>query len=288
MGTRLSHCGYVDLLVREGLTSMSTTSAAAMTTRVDDGVDTINFQRRKRPMATTIITEWDNLPSVACRIELINGATIAVSSSHLTPFKDGASERLAQCTTLMSLMSQHGADDCILLGDFNARAAEDSRIEGAAGGGWIDAWKCSGSDPMTKFTWDSFANSYHGNDGFRFKARFDRCYIRGGALTVTRFGLMGNRFVEGHAGDYLSDHYGLAVKLEVAGSDRVEKGEKKKKVEIKKKRDIWEVGGKTLQSSADVEQKDDEVISNTGAGVLSMEKLRARRLGALVRQNRHK
>lgn len=220
MGTRPSHCGYVDLLVREGLTMSSSSTTVAAEAR-----------KRKRPSTgtTTIMTDFYNLPSVACHIDLPNGVTIAVSSSHLAPFKDGASERLAQCTTLMKLMTQNGGtiDNCILLGDFNARAAEDIKIENAVGGKWLDAWKCTGSDPNTKFTWDSFANRYHGDDGFRFKARFDRCYVRGGAVTVNRFGLIGNQRIDGRSGDYLSDHYGLVVGLEVAGNDREEIEEEK-------------------------------------------------------------
>jgi len=277
MGTRPSHCGYVDLLVRKGLTTSSSTTAAAEAAINDDNHVNINDSKRKRNRpstgTTTITTDFYNLPSVACHIDLPNGVTIAVSSSHLAPFKDGASERLAQCTTLMKLMTQNGGniDNCILLGDFNARAAEDTRIENAAGGKWLDAWKCTGSDPNTKFTWNTFANRYHGDDGFRFKARFDRCYIRGGAVTVNRFGLIGNRRVDGRVGDYLSDHYGLLVGLEVAGNDREDKEEEEEEEEeeISKNTVVDTVGGEILLEPT-----------------LSTKELRTRRLIAIDRRNK--
>jgi endonuclease/exonuclease/phosphatase family metal-dependent hydrolase len=202
MGTRPSHCGYVDLLVRMGLTSTTTTTTG--------GDDDDARRRRRRPTATVIATERHGLPSVAATIEFPNGASVAVSSSHLAPFKDGAPDRLVQCATLMSLMSER-ADDCVLLGDFNARAAEDRGMEGSDGGGWTDAWKCAGSRTGDKFTWDSFANRYHGDEGFKFKARFDRCYVRGEALTVTRFGLMGNQRVDARVGDRRRAHFKSAT-----------------------------------------------------------------------------
>ena len=265
MGTRPSHCGYVDLLVRMGLTSTTTTTTG--------GDDDDARRRRRRPTATVIATERHGLPSVAATIEFPNGASVAVSSSHLAPFKDGAPDRLVQCATLMSLMSER-ADDCVLLGDFNARAAEDRGMEGSDGGGWTDAWKCAGSRTGDKFTWDSFANRYHGDEGFKFKARFDRCYVRGEALTVTRFGLMGNQRVDARVGDYLSDHYGLVVGLEVAGNVRDEKEEEEEK----------EDGGK------EVTEKTGGMNSSRLAWVasestLSMEELRAKRLAALGQPN---
>lgn len=200
VGSRASHCGYVDLLVREEL----------------------------RPRPLPIPAEY-NLPSVAAAILVApprsNGEndddeatpvpprSIAVSSSHLAPFKENALLRLMQCTALMDLLAEE-SDDCVHLGDFNMRAAEDAGVEGACGGGWMDAWKEAG-DARSKFTWDSFANRYHGDDGFKFRARFDRCYVRGDGLTVRQFGLTGNQCVE-RKGDYLSDHFGLSVELDVA------------------------------------------------------------------------
>mmetsp|Transcript_9177 Transcript_9177/g.16602 ORF Transcript_9177/g.16602 Transcript_9177/m.16602 type:complete len:102 (+) Transcript_9177:1-306(+) len=95
---------------------------------------------------------------------------------------------------LMDILSQQ-ADNCIHLGDFNMRAAEDGGIENSSGGGWIDAWKETGSNSEVKFPWNSFVNTYH-DGGFKFRARFDRCYARGTSLSVKQFGFMGNQPVE--------------------------------------------------------------------------------------------
>lgn len=94
------------------------------------------------------------------------------------------------------------------------RQKEDKTIEGLVGGGWLDPWKVCGSSKQLKFTWNSFVNLYHGN-GFGFNCRFDRCYMRGDALTTTNFDLMGNVPVNGVEGDYLSDHYGIIVEFTV-------------------------------------------------------------------------
>lgn len=193
MGTQSSHCGYVDLLLKEELA------------------------RRSRP----IVSRRGNLPSVATTIILPNRTRIAVSSSHLAPFKEGSSTRAMQCETLMKIMTEE-CDNCILLGDFNMRAFEDKTTENLCGGEWIDAWKGCGSNVGVKFTWDSFANRYH-NEGFSFKARFDRCYLRGDAFGLNHFSFMGNRPVKaqdggGGAGDYLSDHFGMVVGMDVSAS----------------------------------------------------------------------
>jgi len=98
----------------------------------------------------------------------------------------------------------------ILLGDYNMRQSEDKAIENILG---IDAWKAAGSNYRNKFTWDSFSNEYH-EDGFAFRARFDRCYAGGDKIHVNRFGLIGNKAVVGTK-DFLSDHYGMIIGFDV-------------------------------------------------------------------------
>jgi hypothetical protein len=205
VGVQPSHCGYVDLLLRKGL--------------------------HYEPM------ELENLPSVAARLTFPE--KVVVSSSHLAPFKDGFPLRRQQLHDLMSTMTR-GCDNCIILGDLNMRAAEDEYVENMCGG-WSDAWKGCGSDLSSKFTWDSFVklssligylthvqlefltrclllSRYH-KDGFKFKARFDRCYTQGESLKLKHFSLIGNRPVEedNRRGDYLSDHFGILVRLDVDG-----------------------------------------------------------------------
>jgi hypothetical protein len=125
VGTRVSHCGYVDLLLKTELAS---------------DYRTIQLN--------------ESLPSVACSFTLPNKSRIAVSSSHLAPFKEGFRMRSNQCNMLMNSLTEE-CSNCVLLGDFNMRAAEDKPIEQMCGG-WIDAWKASGSKGSNKFTWNSY------------------------------------------------------------------------------------------------------------------------------------
>lgn len=235
-GTRASHCGYVDLLVRKELISSSPTTTTMQPTTAStsavvgaDGYSTpLTAKERSREVEDrhphplrmeTIPTP--NLPSVAATIVLPDSTKIAISSSHLMWSKEGAAERKQQYTSLMRQMLQH-ANNCILMGDFNMRTAEDAQAENAAGAGWSDAWKASPPGPTkdaSKFTWNSFINRYH-EDGFQYRARYDRCYYRGEDIVgVNRFDLIGNQSVENRPGDYLSDHFGMAVVLGVRTRD---------------------------------------------------------------------
>lgn len=126
MGVQQSHCGYVDLLLHNDLVS---------------NCEPIELDPR--------------LPSVAASLTLPSKIKVALSSSHLAPFKDGFPQRAHQFNSLASSL-MHECNNCIFLGDFNMRAAEDQYMENLCGG-LVDAWKLCGSDPSSKFTWDSFA-----------------------------------------------------------------------------------------------------------------------------------
>ena len=196
-GTQQSHCGYVDLLIRKEL--------------IEQDDNDVKFQPIHLPKMHPIMTNLP-IPSVATKIQLPNNTNVAISSSHLSPFKDNANLRLLQIMTLMDSMINNECDNCILLGDMNMRKAEDKDIENA---GLIDAWKTCGSKRNTNFTWNSYVNRYH-DGGFKFRARFDRCYVYGEDISVREFGLIGNNPVDGTEGDYLSDHFGLKVGLDIS------------------------------------------------------------------------
>ena len=85
---------------------------------------------------------------------------------------------------------------------------------------------------------------------------------------MTRFGLIGDRSVDGRVCDYLSDHYGLLVGLEVAGNDREDKEEEEEE-EISKNMVVDKVGGEILLEPT-----------------LSTKELRIRRLIAIDRRNK--
>ena len=130
MGTQLSHCGWVDLLILKELADNA------------------------RPIPLKI-NSADNLPSVACVLVLPNKTEVAFSSSHLSPFKDGAADRAQEYRKLTEIVTKE-CSNCVMMGDYNMRQSEDSVFENMSGGGWIDAWKGCGANPSLKFTWDTF------------------------------------------------------------------------------------------------------------------------------------
>lgn len=213
IGTQMSHSGYCDLLVSAELAQQ----------------------------ASPLLGMRD-VPAVAATVVLPNDIKVAVSSCHLSPFGEGAYDRQVESEEIMQAMSKESSN-CILMGDFNMRQAEDKTVENLCGGGWIDAWKAGGSNKQLKFTWDSIKNPYYKN-GFGFTARFDRCYAKGDDLRVMDFNLVGNQSVSENEGDCLSDHYGIAAMIEVTssvgGGETMTAGLKKRRGDdgVKKRRSI--------------------------------------------------
>ena len=57
-----------------------------------------------------------------------------------------------------------------------------------------------------------FSSRFH-EGGFKFKARFDRCYTKGDELNTNQFSMIG--VTPMRSGDYLSDHFGILVKMSI-------------------------------------------------------------------------
>ncbi|KAL7499965.1 hypothetical protein ACHAWT_010906 [Skeletonema menzelii] len=160
------------------------------------------------------------LPAVAGVLILKNRTRIAIASLHLPHTKEAAKFRNVLCGAIMDQLTSQNCDGIILTGDFNMRGFEDKTTEQLCGGKWKDAWKTvTNDDKETKFTWNSRENMYHGPENFKWTCRLDRCYVKGEKCTLKHFDLIGNTPVDGKEGDYLSDHYGIAVKCEFASSD---------------------------------------------------------------------
>ncbi|KAL7537238.1 hypothetical protein ACHAXR_007682 [Thalassiosira sp. AJA248-18] len=213
MGTQESHSGFVDLLIRKDF-------ASQRIWMTKDG--TWCGGRLERNEHSSYDDHYkEELPCVSAIITLPNSTQVAVASNHLEAGTRGASSRSHQCKLLMELLAKK-TENVILIGDFNMRQKEDKKTENLVGGGWLDAWKeGSGASQEKKMTWNSIENLYHHN-GFGFTCRFDRCYLRGRELGVKQFNLMGNQPVNGVKGDYLSDHYGLAVEVNIAPSSDID------------------------------------------------------------------
>eukprot|EP00985_Skeletonema_marinoi_P025085 scaffold18041_cov115-Skeletonema_marinoi.AAC.1 len=163
--------------------------------------------------------ETNELPAVAAIITLPNRTRIAVASLHLPHTKEAAPIRKRLCSAIMEQLSTQRCEGIILAGDFNMRKFEDNGTEQLCGGNWVDAWKAvTRSNYRKEYTWDGNENLYHGHDSFQFHCRFDRCYVKGEKLRLTHFDLIGNQPVDGKEGDYLSDHYGIVVKLDIGST----------------------------------------------------------------------
>jgi len=164
--------------------------------------------------------QMKDLPAVAVILTLPNRTRIAITSIHLPHTKEAAPFRKMLCGAIMEQLASQNCDGIILTGDFNMRDFEDKTTEKLCGGNWVDAWKMvTKSDKETKFTWNSRVNMYHGPENFSWTCRLDRCYVKSEKVTLKHFGLIGNQPVDGKEGDYLSDHYGIVVKCDVASSD---------------------------------------------------------------------
>eukprot|EP00984_Skeletonema_dohrnii_P031347 scaffold23692_cov155-Skeletonema_dohrnii-CCMP3373.AAC.2 len=163
--------------------------------------------------------ETNELPAVAAIITLPNRTRIAVASLHLPHTKEAAPIRKRLCSAIMEQLSTQQCEGIILAGDFNMRKFEDNGTEQLCGGNWVDAWKAvTRSNYRKEYTWDGNENLYHGHDSFQFHCRFDRCYVKGEKLRLTHFDLIGNQPVDGKEGDYLSDHYGIVVKIDIGST----------------------------------------------------------------------
>lgn len=111
-------------------------------------------------------------PSVAVMLK-VGKTPMAISSSHLVPYKENAPVRKLQVKELTLLLRQH-APLGILAGDFNMRQAEDKDVE--TDNGLRDAWKVT-TMAWQQYTWNSLYNKYHApENALLFKCRFDRIY----------------------------------------------------------------------------------------------------------------
>ncbi len=163
--------------------------------------------------------QMQELPASAAIIALPNRTRIAVASLHLPRMKEAAPLRKRLCSAIMEQLASQQCEGVIIAGNFNMRKFEDKGTEQLCGGDWVDAWKAvTGSNYRKEFTWDGRENLYHGRASFQFYCRFDRCYVKGDKLRLRCFDLIGKHPVNGKEGDYLSDHYGIVVKLDIGST----------------------------------------------------------------------
>ena len=181
---------------------------------------------------------------------------LLVASVHLAPFKEGARERLAQIRSLVQkaqfqIKNKNNFLPLVIVGDTNMRVTEDKTMEGHLG--LLDAWKWAGSNPFTRFTWDTidhqsqqqqqrgrgrphsehaYYNRYYGDGTRQYNARYDRMYLypnqevqhqAAGSHASVQWGISNFQLVANHPiGDsrthFLSDHFGLSAQVSLSWS----------------------------------------------------------------------
>jgi endonuclease/exonuclease/phosphatase family metal-dependent hydrolase len=137
-----------------------------------------------------------------------NGAPTVVCCIHLDSGKRSARLRGWQLRRIFG--STKSADDAVVLGDFNMRDSENTRI----GPPFLDVWPALRPDE-DGFTEDTSINlmRYDMKDKHRH-VRFDRVLVKGGRWIATDIELLG---AEPIAADlprvFPSDHFGVACRL---------------------------------------------------------------------------
>jgi endonuclease/exonuclease/phosphatase family metal-dependent hydrolase len=201
MGAIYSHADQVILLVKQGI--------SAEEVSVDMG-----------------------LPAIMAELR-IGKRHLLVASVHLAPFRGGSSKRKAQLEYLLQKASSLSLP-LIIAGDTNMRVSEDHTMEDDLK--LLDVWKLAGSNPGTKWTWDTvdhtntgfmsnwfgeaggYFNKYYGPSTREYSARYDRIYIatRVGDLEIKNatFELIANQSLTNKY-HFLSDHFGISSTLEL-------------------------------------------------------------------------
>lgn len=193
------------------------------------------------------IFPWTNMHRGIVCVEgvlSVNGAAIALVTSHLESLGESAELRQKQFQTIIDMQREFAKRNVtsIFGGDTNLRESEISRrdvsktredeekransatataaqrrkIETKLG----DAWVMAGCDDDEKFTWDTMKNDNLQMDTARFKprSRYDRVFLFGPSdsfPSVTSFRLLGKQRLA--SGTFISDHYGVLVDVEVNG-----------------------------------------------------------------------
>lgn len=188
-----------------------------------------------------------NLPAVIAELAVADNSEsrFFVGSVHLEPFTTGENVRQDQLLALLAAMdkasSTPSSDETkalVLAGDTNMRVKEDSFAEQVLH--LRDAWKESGADAATKFTWNTidrrstidgkhkgFFNEYYGAQTRQYTARYDRVYFKspdstGATLHPVDFQLLASTPISPSNNHFLSDHFGIYAEFQLSVTSPVE------------------------------------------------------------------
>jgi endonuclease/exonuclease/phosphatase family metal-dependent hydrolase len=254
VGSSPAHAGTVILLVR-----------------------TILFQSVVR--VPVVYDKGSSLPVVMAQLQIKDNSNcenggphhvmVVVASCHLAPFDSGSDQRRRQVeiilqaaaaaaveaettrTTDSTTRPAKGQRPCVvvLAGDTNMRDEEDDTMEHGEFH-LLDAWKLAGSNPATKYSWDTvdhtthgggkYFNQYYGSRTRQYHRRYDRIYLSAQLeldeeeeckghdqhfknnndnvnvnITVPNFQLIANQPLLGSTNHFLSDHFGISAQISV-------------------------------------------------------------------------
>lgn len=160
-----------------------------------------------------------DLPAIMAELQFADNRRLLIASIHLAPFERGNYERRAEVESLLQ-KAMAKSIPFLFAGDTNMRASEDDVMEGDLH--LVDIWKLAGSNPATKFTWDTidhrkdglFFNQYYGDNTRQYSARYDRIYAYTADSSIVvetppAFELIGNQPQTSKI-DFLSDHFGMS------------------------------------------------------------------------------
>lgn len=143
----------------------------------------------------------------------INGSAVAICSVHLESGKASAGLRARQLGRVSRALS--GADNAVVLGDFNMRDTENERI----GPPFVDVWPALRPDD-DGFTEDTSVNLMRLDSKNKHRqVRFDRVLLKGPQWRATSIDLLGTEPISSeHPRVFPSDHFGVRCRLVQAGA----------------------------------------------------------------------
>jgi tyrosyl-DNA phosphodiesterase 2 len=138
----------------------------------------------------------------------INGRAVVICSVHLESGKASAGLRARQLGRVFRALS--GADNAVVLGDFNMRDTEDGRI----GPPYCDVWPALRPHD-DGFTEDTSINLMRLDSKNKHRqVRFDRVLLKGTGWTAKSIDLLGTEPISSeHPRVFPSDHFGVQCRL---------------------------------------------------------------------------
>lgn len=141
---------------------------------------------------------------------IFQGQDLCLMTSHFESCKNQSEERMNQLRQMLKKMREVPENTTVIFGgDTNLRDSEVAKVGGLPVG-VCDVWESLGKEELTRYTWDTKANS-NKSVPYVSRCRFDRVYLRpprqGPKMAADHMLLMGQEKLD--CGQYVSDHWGI-------------------------------------------------------------------------------